>query len=290
MATTYNHSTPTSISIQQQELALTILSRIETLVIMLKTMRMTKVLIFFILTQPFFAHAETIFEGYYKISMENQHMGYYIQRYSIDPTTKLFSSTYYMLMKVGENTNIESLSAKATTKFEPHSYQYTQIESGKSKVIDAVIQNKKLSLKIVENGKATVREIPINDKIFLSTFLSFLVLKTPKGLSVNNKFTYDAIAEEDGAIANGEIFVKEQLKEAGLDTFRTLNTYKKEQFVNWVNTKGESVKTHVPRINLTAQLMANPSEAHKSLPFNESSIKLLFGRIPEGKTNMLFTK
>lgn len=248
---------------------------------------LTKVL-FFIMCSSSVSWADTVFEGYYKITMEGEHIGYYIQRYSLDPTTKLFSSTYYMFTKVGENTTIESLNAKATTKFEPHSYQYTQMEGTKNKVIDAVIKNKKLVTKIVENGKATIRELNISDKVFFSTFMSYLVLKTPKGFEVNNKFTYDAIAEEDGTVGQGEIFVKEQVKESGLETFRTLNTFKKEQFINWINVKGESIKTQVPRLNITAELVRTPKEAYATLPFSESSIKLLFGGVPAGKTNLFF--
>ncbi|MCC6137236.1 MAG: hypothetical protein IT287_01280 [Bdellovibrionaceae bacterium] len=256
----------------------------------LNKISLTKVLLFLLLTLPAVSFAETIFEGYYKVSMEGQHIGYYIQRYALDGTTKLFASTHYMLLKVDHTTTIESLSAKSTAKFEPRSYQYTQLDGSKTKVIDAVVNGKKLAIKTIEGGKTTARESSINEKVFLSTFLPFLILKTPKGLAVGNKFTYDAIAEEDGSTGNGEIYVKEQVKEAGLDAFRTLNTYKKEQFINWLDAKGESLKTFVPHLNLTSELMRDPKEAYKNLPFNESTIKLLFGGIPEGKTNMLFSK
>lgn len=248
---------------------------------------MTKVVSLVLFFSASICSAETIFEGYYKVSAENQHIGYYIQKYALDPQAKLFSSTHYMVLKVGETTTIESLNAKATTKFEPHSYQYSQLDGAKAKAIDAIIKGKKLVIKTIENKKMTAKEIPINDKVFLSTFLPYLILKTPKGIAVGNKFTYDAIAEEDGSVSGGEVYVKEQVKEAGLDTYRTLNTFKKEQFINWVDTKGESVKTFVPAHNLTAELMRDPKEAYKAFPFDEKSIKLLFGNVPEGKTNML---
>lgn len=254
---------------------------------MFKTRTLTKVLVILLIIFPATSFAETVFEGYYKVSSEGEHVGYYIQRYALDAKTKLFSSTHYMVLKFGETTTIESLNAKSTAKFEPHSYQYSQLDGKKTKAIDAVVKGKKLVIKTIENGKATAREIGITEKVFLSTFLPYLVLKTPQGLSVGNKFTYDAIAEEDGAVNSGEIYVKEQVKEAGLDTFRTLNTFKKEQFVNWVDVKGESIKTQVPSANVIAELVKDPKEAYKNFPFNESSIKLLFGAIPEGKTHML---
>jgi hypothetical protein len=251
---------------------------------------LTKVLILFALSTASIASAETVFEGYYKVTIENQHIGYFIQRYALDAQTKLFSSTYYFVTKSDNITTIESLNAKSTTKFEPHSYQYSRLEGTKTKAVDAVVKGKKLVVKIIDGSKATVKEIAINEKVFLSTFVAFLMMKSEKGISVGNKFTYSAIAEEDGAVAQGEIYVKEQVKEKGLDSFRTLNTFKNEQYVNWLDIKGESLKTSVPKINLSAELVTDPKEAYQGLPFNESSIKLLFGNIPDGKTNMLFKK
>lgn len=249
---------------------------------------LTKVLVALLVTTS--ASAEILFEGYYKLTLGPEHIGYIIQRYELDSPSKTFISTNFVLTKTADASSTESLSAKANTKLEPLNYQYTRLEGTKSKAIDALVKKNKLILKIVENGKAQAREVGLTDKTFFSTFLPHLMLKNPKGISVGNKFTYEAIAEEDGAVEKGEVYVKEQIKERGLDTFRTLNTFKKEQFVNWVNFKGESIKTQVPALNLTAELVTEPKQAYGSLPFSESTIKLLFGKIPEGKINMLHKK
>lgn len=249
---------------------------------------LTKVLVVLLITTT--ASAEILFEGYYKLTLGPEHIGYIIQRYELDSPSKTFISTNFVLTKTAEASSTESLSAKANTKLEPLSYQYTRLEGTKSKAIDALVKKNKLILKIVENGKAQAREVGLTDKTFFSTFLPHLMLKNPKGISMGNKFTYEAIAEEDGSVEKGEVYVKEQIKERGLDTFRTLNTFKKEQFVNWVNFKGESIKTQVPSLNLTAELVTEAKQAHGSLPFSESTIKLLFGNIPEGKINMLNKK
>lgn len=249
---------------------------------------LTKVLFLITLSLP--ANGEILFEGYYKLTLENSPIGYIIQRYDLDSATKTFSATHYVLTKTSDGTTTESLSAKSNTKLEPLSYQYTRVEGAKTKAIDAIVKKNKLVLKIVENNKASVKEIPMTEKVFLSAFLAHLMLKNPKGIAVGNKFSYDAVAEEDGTVEKGEAFVKEQVKERGLETFRVLNTFKKEQFVNWLNIKGESIKTHVPQYNLTAELVADPKSATTGFPLNESTLKILFGNIPEGKTNMLHTK
>lgn len=249
---------------------------------------LTKVAILLVLSSV--ARAETLFEGYYKLTLGGEHIGYIIQRYELETSSKTFTSTNFVFTKTAGVTTTESLSAKANTKLEPISYQYTRLDGTKSKAIDAIVKKNKLVLKIVENGKAQAREIGLAKGVFFSTFLSHLMLKNPKGLSVGNKFSYEAVAEEDGAVEKGEAYVKEQVKERGLDTFRTLNTFKKEQFVNWVDLQGESIKTQVAELNLTAELMDEPKQAYMALPFNESTIKLLFGKVPEGKINMLHKK
>jgi hypothetical protein len=248
-------------------------------------LHLTKVLAVLLICTP--ASAEVLFEGYYKLTLGAEHIGYIIQRYELNSGEKTFVSTSFLLTKTAEGTTTESLSAKANTKLEPVSYQYTRLEGSKTKAIDALVKKNKLVLKIVENNKAQAKEVAISNSVFFSTFLAHLMLKNPKGLSVGNKFSYDAVAEEDGTVEKGEVFVKEQVKERGLDTFRTLNTFKKEQFVNWVNFKGESIKTEVPSLNLTAELVTEPKQAYGALPFSTSTIQLLFGKVPEGKINML---
>lgn len=247
------------------------------------------------------AFAETIFEGYYKITMAGSPIGYLIQRYDLNPKEKQFVSTYYMYTKTAEATSVESLKATATSTLEPISYQYTSLSGKTSKVTDAVVttnKNKKrhLLLKtIINGGKATTKDITLGDNTFFSTFLSHLMLNDPKGIQVGNKFSYEAVLEEDGTVEKGEVYVKSEEKEKGISAFRLLNTIKKgkrdeEQFISTVNIKGEALKTHVPVVDLVAELMSDPKEAHKNMEFNSSTIKLLFGNIPEGKINMLNKK
>lgn len=236
-----------------------------------------------------------LFEGYYKVVMAGKPLGYVIQRYDLDAKDKSFTSTYFVYTKSSDGaTTTESLNAKADEKLLPLSYQFTRLEGKNSKVIDAITKKdgkkNKFVIKTVENGKASSKEVPLTDKTFLSTFLSHLMLKNPKGIQVGNKYAFEAFAEEDGKLQSGEAFVKEQVKEKGMDTFRILYKVKGEEYVNWMNNKGESVKAHFPHIDLTLELVADPKEATKGFPSHDTSVKLLFGDIPKGTDNMLSKK
>lgn len=248
----------------------------------------TKVLFIFLCSST--SWATPIFEGYYKLSLNNNHIGYVIQRYNLDSQKKTFSSTHYIYLKLAGNTDIESLHAESDLDFTPKSYKYTSMTGKDTLTIDASVKGKKIAIKTIKNGKPLIKEIPLQKNVFLSSFLSHMMLKNEKGIAVNNKYQYSAIAEEEGKVYNGKAWVKEQIKEQGLDCFRVLNTFKGEKFVNYVNSKGESIKTVVPTTQLVAQLMKEPKEAHKGLPFNDKTIKLLFGDVPKGTTNMLSGK
>src|SRR5690606_1860603 len=84
-----------------------------------------------------FANSKSLFEGYYKITMQGNHVGYYIQRYEIDPKKKEFISTYFLRTnKLGGNIS-ESLRAYSTEKLNPIKYHYTSLQGTASKTIDA---------------------------------------------------------------------------------------------------------------------------------------------------------
>lgn len=248
----------------------------------------TKVLLLLICYSA--CQAATIFEGYYKLSMNNNHIGYVIQRYDLNSQKKTFSTTYYLYLKLANETSVESLHAESNLDFFPKSYKYTSMNSKETLTIDASVKDRNITIKTIKNGRPTVKEFPLNKNAFLSAFLSHMMLKNEKGMAVGNKYEYTALAEEEGKIYKGTAWIKEQVKEQGLDCFRVLNTFKGDEFVNWVNTKGESIKTLAPKAQLVAQLMENPKDAYKGHPFNSKTIKLLFGNLPEGKTNMLSRK
>ncbi|MEM7647504.1 MAG: hypothetical protein AAF203_11380, partial [Pseudomonadota bacterium] len=81
--------------------------------------------------------------------------------------------------------------------------------------------------------------------------------------------------------------VESETKKKGLDVFKVLYTFKRTQFVNFLDDKGESLVSVSPALGIGAELVANPEEATRGMTFNKKSIALLFGNVPEGKNNRL---
>lgn len=240
-----------------------------------------------------FASNKTLFEGYYRILLQGQHVGYYIQRYEIDPAKKQFISTYFLRTNPAGGSISESVKAYATEKLKPIKYQYTSLQGKVAKTIDAnVRKNKKgqdvLQVKINENGKLRVSEkILKKEGVFFSTFLIYLLLQGKKGIQPGVKYDFNAIAEEDGKVFPGEVYVESETRKMNQAVYKVLYTFKRTQFVNFINRKGESMISVSPALGLSAELVKNPTDATKNMKFNNNSISLLFGGLPAGLMNQL---
>lgn len=233
--------------------------------------------------------SEIQFEGYYRLELESKHIGYVIQRYETDAKEKTMRYEYFLKTnKLGGDIQ-ESLKAEARTKekaeFEPISFQYTGQVGKELKSIDGTF--KKNIMQITKsNGKKVVKETyRIPNGTFLSSFLSYLMLQG--GLKSGKKFTYSAVAEEEGNSYKGEATIKNEEKFAGQTVFRIENTFKGQKFISFVTPSGEMVGTISPAKKLTLVLVANPTDATQGLPVPNKSLVLTFGNIPTGEANVL---
>ena len=102
------------------------------------------------------------------------------------------------------------------------------------------------------------------------------------------KYEFKAIAEEDGKVYPGEVFIKSEEVKMGVNTFKTLYTFKKTQFVNFINDVGESIISISPALGIEARLVADPKIATANMTVNNKSLSLLFGNMPKGLENKVY--
>jgi hypothetical protein len=233
------------------------------------------------------AHADTLFEGYNKLTLAKEHIGYIITNYSFDPKKQEFTATEYLKSAPPGNNVTESIKARADAKLKPLSFQYTSLVENQVKTIDATFKNGEMTATVKEGGKThTVRQ-KLKPSSILSIFLPYVLLQGKKGLSIGVDYTYSAIAEEDATLNDGEAFIKEKQKLNGLDTFKVLNKFKGEDFFSFVTDKGEVVSTQSPTKQISTELVAESKEATGKIPVTPSTIELLFGHMPTGKENIV---
>lgn len=235
--------------------------------------------------------AEVQFEGYYRLEMDSKPIGYVIQRYETEPKQKLIRYAYFLKTNEVGGDIQESLRAEAKTKekaeFEPISFHYTGQVGKELKSIDGNFKGDKMEIER-STGKGSKKDYyKIPSGTFLSSFLSYFMLQS--GLKVGKKFTYSAVAEEDGNSYEGDATVKDEEKFAGQTVFRVENNFMGKRFVAFMTPQGEVLGTLSPGSNLTLVLVANPEDATRGFPIPNKSILLTFGNIPPGKTNVLAT-
>lgn len=235
---------------------------------------------------PFTARAEVLFEGYFKILSGDQHIGYIISRYEFEAKKKQFISTYFLKTGKGPSEVTESLKAVADSELAPISYEYTTLAGKESKTIDAKFKNNNFTGVVKTNGKVQRIEKKTPKGTFLSTFLVYLMLKSKEGLQSETNYEYQAIAEEDGAIYQGQALVGKEVTHNGFKVFKILNTFKNSKFLSYVNERGEVLGTDAMAQGITTELVANPADATANLPYSANLLQAIFGSVPTGQANV----
>lgn len=229
---------------------------------------------------------DVLFEGYSKILMGDKQVGYTIQRFDFNPKTKEYSTVYYLRTQPPANDLIESLTARSTFDLKPIAYSYTEVAGGKVRLVDATFKNGVMTATSLQNGtRTTMPPKKLEPGVFLASFLGYLMLQQKEPVKVGNKYSYKAIAEEDGGIYAGEAFVKSQEQQKGLQTFKILNTYKGAQFVSYMTPKGEVISTDSAAQGISTELVANIDEATRGFGVNNNQLTQLFGAVPKGQDN-----
>jgi len=231
------------------------------------------------------APADVLFEGYSKIYSGGVHVGFVVNRYEFDAKKKQFISL--SLLKTGAlGGNItESLKAYAKEDMTPISYEYRTLVNGAPKLIDAKFTGGKILASITEGKKVSKVDKVMPKGTFLSTFLIYVMLKSPKGLGPDTKYDYQAIAEEDAEIVKGMAYIKSQETQNGIQTFKILNDFKGTKFVSFVTKEGQILSTKSPVQSISTELVPLSSMATAGQQMPSASMREIFGEVPLGVTN-----
>ncbi len=228
--------------------------------------------------------AEVLFEGYSKILSGGVHIGYTIARYEYDNKKKQFVATTFLKTNEFGGNLTESLKAVAADDMSPVSYQYTTLIGNKVKTIDAKFAKGKFTATVAGEKKENItNDLPKGS--FLSSFLAYVILKSPQGLKADTKYDFQAVAEEDAALYKGIAYVKNGEDYNGIKVLRVLNEFKGTKFISLVTERGEVISTKSPVQGIATELVAKPSEATAAFPIPTATLKTLFGDVPTGQLN-----
>lgn len=243
--------------------------------------------IFSLLLMSLPAFSQTLFEGYAKVLVGNVHVGYSIQKYEFDSKKKQFKATTFLKTnEVGGNIT-ESLLAVADENLNPLSYKFTTLQGKTPKTIDASFSKGRMNATVTDGGKKSTIRLDAPKGTFLSSFLGYMILRSPTGLKAETRFEFQAIAEEDGSLEKGVATVSTREDFFGIPAFKVMNDFKNVKFISQVSEKGEVFATRVPALSIVTELTATAEEATQGHSVPSAVIKSLFGEIPRGLTNAL---
>lgn len=239
---------------------------------------------------------DIMFEGYYRVRLDGDHVGYAVQRFDFDPKTNEFTCLQFLRVQIGEDLIQESTKARANDKFEPLSYQYTYQRGSELKKIEGTIKGREMKLAIAD-GAAPVRNemVTIPERAILSSFLLYKIMQKP--LKAGPGWSFNAIAEEVGGLSSGTVRVVSERKLAGRSRFKIEVAFKDET-LQWdlvaegdktrphAFTKGEVFTTESIEKGFRLDLVPRASLATANQVVPGKTLVTVFGNVPSGKLNM----
>lgn len=231
------------------------------------------------------AQAAILFEGWSKVLVSGEHVGYIVQRYEFDEKKKEFKETHFL--KTGANAGglQESLVARADASFKPIAYQYTGLVNNAPMTVDASFKGDKMTAIVTEGKTKKTVSNTMPKGTFLSAFLGYVMLQGKEGLKKGVKYEYQGILEESATISKGEAFIAEEEAVSGIPAFRILNNINGSKFISLVTHKGEVLGTTSPAIGTQTILVSTMEEAVAGFGVNSANLATLFGSMPTGREN-----
>lgn len=244
-----------------------------------------------------FANANVVFEGYYKVSQFNNHIGFIIIKHELEPKTNNYIIQTYLRLAKKNFDMTETLKTVSDANMKPIKYSYTAMDKKKTKTIDgslttdAKTKKEVFSVLATEDGNKLAVSVPYEKGVFFSSALYPMMLRGEKGLKTGLDLEFNALAEEAAQVHMGTTKIAKT--RVTKDTFQLLkadNNFAGSSYEVLLTDKGEIVSTNDSKTGIKTELVRNKEEAIQDIKVNNKTIEQIFGSLPEGKNNSLNVK
>jgi len=235
-----------------------------------------------------YAHAEIIFEGYYKVTQFKKHIGFLVLRHELDAKTKHFKTTSFSKLAKNGFDMTESYQAVSDSTLAPVSLNYLAAsDMSKTKTIDVTFKKNMMVGTAVENGKKTKINEKITKDVFLSSALYFLMLNSKTGLKTDSKLDFSAITEEGPVVMPGQVSIEPKMVTQGsLQLLKVKTKFAGPDYENLITQKGEVISASTSATGIETELVKSSDEATEGIKVASGTFEKIFGDIPAGKTNV----
>jgi hypothetical protein len=258
-------------------------------------MRNVFLAVIFLISQM--ASAAVVFEGYYKVSQFNNHIGFIVIKHELEPKTKNYIINTYLRLAKKNFDMTETLKTVSDENLKPIQFSYAAMDKKKTKTLDGNLKldskTKKevFSVLAIEDGKKINMTEPMTKGVFFSSALYPMLLRSEKGLKTNMDVDFSAIAEETMQIHTGTMKIEK--KRVAKDSFQLMKaktSFAGSSYEVMLTDKGEVISTSDASTGIKTELMRNKEEALQDIKVNNKTLEQIFGSIPEGKINSLNVK
>ena len=229
------------------------------------------------------ARANVVFEGFYRIEKNREHIGYLVQQLSQDPTTgkktlRTFNRTqregkrFFEFSKIESEAGLKSLSSLFATDKDAAPYQ-----------IEVNYDQGQATAKTYSYPAHQLRQS--NREVAPPIFGAMVLFAIPyRRLKSNVEYEFRAYAEERARPAVGTLTPLGEKREGNVTIFQVVTDYLGLYTESFVNEAGLPLGARLLAEGTLCFWVADRKHAVGDLAFDEGEIKKLFGgAIPEGK-------
>lgn len=234
------------------------------------------------------AHAEILFEGYYKVTQFKKHIGFLVLRHELDAKTKQFKTTSFSKLAKNGFDMTESYQAVSDSNLAPVSLNYLAAgDKTKTKTIEVTVKKGLMTGTATENGKKIKIEQKIDQNVIWSSALYYLLLNNKTGLKTGLNSDFSAITEEGPVVMPGQVSIEPKMVTQGtLQLFKVKTKFAGPEYENLITQKGEVVSANTPATGIETELVKSSDEATEGIKMTSGTLEKIFGDVPAGKINV----
>lgn len=242
------------------------------------------------------AGARVLFEGYYRIVRDGNHVGYVVQRDQVDDTLKQRQFTYFLWQKdsvlgirqlaVDAVSKVESRS-DGTVNFRPLSYAYYEWNAD-SNVLTKGEFAKELTLTRIDldTGKPMgKRRLPVPDSAIFSSLATQSLAAGSVKVTEGTEKTFTGFSEENDFFSEGKLAVIHAQTEAGQKILQLKSDFADDHVELFMFADGQPLGSRAMDPEILVYLVESRSQAVGDLDLAKTNIIKVFRQIPAGDNN-----
>lgn len=236
------------------------------------------------------AHAEILFEGYYRIEKKGQHVGYLVQRLASDSKGQRIMSAYVRMKDEGGAPDAEVYDSIKTIALlgsaKPVLSVYESNRSGSKDIIRTEFSAgniPKVTFITKAGKKSSVRRDTAQKASLLSSFVFFVT--DFKKLETQKPYEYEAYIEDRGRTGVGTLVYAADKSVSGQKVYHVVDDFMGQMMESFVAETGESLGARSLNGETVTYWVAEREEAVGAFKFPTDELTTLFGDLPEGKKN-----